>query len=114
MVRQALLVALMILPTGCLSLERDAAASYAWSKRGQQAGDLARLYCEQASRMERGQFLYGFYGHAGRNIWMAIRCGDEPAHSTLPATGAPADPYVPPPHLTPTYRPDAPTPTPKK
>lgn len=96
---------------GCFALERDAKRAYEWNKRGQMAGDLARQYCEQASQMERGQFLYGFYGQAGRNIWLAVRCGEEPAHSTLPATGPPsADPLVPKPALTPTYNPSAPAP----
>ena len=112
MQRWAVVVGLLA-ATGCASLERDAKRAYEWNKRGQIAGDLARQYCEQASQMERGQFLYGFYGQAGRNIWMAVRCGDEPAHSTLPATGPPSsDQLVPPPHLTPTYRPDAPAPKP--
>ena len=107
------LLAVVVLAGGCASLERDARRSYEWQKRGQIAGDLARQYCEQASHREREQFLYGFYGHVGRSIWLAVRCGDEPAHSTLPATGPPsADPLVPTPALTPTYKPDAPAPKP--
>ena len=97
MVRQVVLVAgALALAAACFSLERDATREYEWKKRGQMAGDLARQYCEQASQMERGQFLYGFYGQAGRNIWMAVRCGDEPVHETPAATGPPVGPTAPP------------------
>jgi hypothetical protein len=95
--RRVLLLAsvLIVILAACISLERDATRAYEWQKRGQIAGDLARQYCEQASQMERGQFLYGFYGQAGRNIWMSVRCGDEPAHETPPATGPPVGPTKP-------------------
>ena len=91
MLKPALLASILMagLIAACFSLERDATRSYEWQKRGQIAGDLARQYCDQASQMERGQFLYGFYGQAGRNIWMAVRCGDEPVHETPPATSGP-------------------------
>ena len=79
-------VVALLLVAGCFALERDAVRGYEWQKRGQVAGDLARQYCEQASKTERAQFLFGFYSQVGRWVWISIRCGEEPVHSTPPAT----------------------------
>lgn len=86
---RALLFAVLAgaLVAACFALERDAARGYEWQKRGQIAADLTRQYCEQASKAERAQFLYGFYAHVGRWVWISIRCGEEPVHSTPPASG---------------------------
>jgi len=55
-VRHLLKGSALVLLTGCMAnfgLERDAAASGVWAKRGQTLGDLAHLYCEQGAERER-------------------------------------------------------------
>ena len=69
---------LLALLTGCFSLERDTVAFHAWSKRGQVAGEMLRLYCEQGAPMERGQFLHAFRQQAGPSQGTIIFCANDP------------------------------------
>jgi hypothetical protein len=66
-----LLVLVALLPGGCLSLERDTAFGYVWSKRGQTVGEALRLYCEQASEQERRKFMYAVLTQSGGSTIIA-------------------------------------------
>jgi len=44
--------------------ERESAALYLWSKRGMDAGELARVYCLQGSSRERRWMRESFEHHA--------------------------------------------------
>jgi hypothetical protein len=75
--RLVLLVLVALLPGGCLSLERDTAHGYLWSKRGQTVGEQLRLYCEQASDRERKQFMYAVLTQSGGSTIIA-QCRPDP------------------------------------
>jgi hypothetical protein len=66
-----LLLVLVLLPGGCFSMERNAGSYYLWSKRGQTAGELLRLYCEQAGERERLQFMYAVLTQSGGSTMIA-------------------------------------------
>jgi hypothetical protein len=76
--RLVLLVLLLaLMPSGCLSLERDTAHGYVWSKRGQTVGEALRLYCEQASEQERRKFMYAVLTQSGGSTIIA-QCRPDP------------------------------------
>jgi hypothetical protein len=78
------LVAVLVGLTGCFSLERDAGAFYTWSKRGQVAGEMLRLYCQQGSGWERAHFLAAYREQAGAAAGTLIFCSTDPVGAPPP------------------------------
>jgi hypothetical protein len=58
---------------GCtlISTERDSASHYTWSKRGQTAGELLKLYCEQGTDRDRKRFMYAVLTQSGGSTFVA-------------------------------------------
>lgn len=66
-----LVLGFLLLASGCFSVEQDTRRYYVWTKRGQTAGELLRLYCEQASEKERKQFMYAVLTQSGGSTVIA-------------------------------------------